>query len=210
MSYLFVQTLVIQLFVGIVFLLLGLWSGKYLWGHDRHPAAPAPGGDDKDAAEKKADLAVDDELKHLRMLNGKLEKENQRLRKKAGADPEPEPVVPEEKEVVETMEIVDVPEEAVADTPAPGAKLAKSEMAERPEKIENPEAKDERDSLIEIRGVGKVMAKTLEKRGIHSFRQIAEWTKEDIAQLPYGNRVVRDKWQLQAKRLHKEKYGDKI
>ncbi len=211
MSYLFVQTLVIQLFVGIAFLLLGLWGGKFLWGHDRHAVPPSSGGEGEEEGEAKADAAArEDELKRLRMLNGKLEKENQRLRKKSAVEKEPEPepeaVAEPSPDVAETIEIVEIPEEVSVVAP----KETKTDKAPRKEGPEKPEAKTGRDDLIQIRGVGKVMAKTLEKRGIRTFRQIAEWTKEEIAKLPYGSRVVRDKWQLQAKRLHKEKYGEKL
>ncbi len=192
MSYLFLQTLVIQLFVGIAFLLLGLWGGKFLWGHDRHSAQPAPDAPRDAAAE--ATPETEAELKKLRMLNGKLEKENHKLRAKVGAEDVPAEDAGTSPEVEETLEIVDLPVE-----PEP--------PRTRPAK---PAAKAERDELIKIRGIGKVMAEKLEKKGIRTFRQIAEWTREEIAKLPYGTRVARDKWQAQARRLHKEKYGEKI
>jgi predicted flap endonuclease-1-like 5' DNA nuclease len=202
MSYLFLQTLILQFFVGIAFLLLGLWGGKFLWGHDRHPTQPSPNAAGGDGANKKATPAMEEELKKLRMLNGKLEKENHKLREKISVEAASVEDEGASVEVEETMEVVDMPVEPEASEP-PKVKA----KAEKPTKAA---AKGERDELIRIRGIGKVMAETLEKRGIRTYRQIADWTKEEIAKLPYGSRVGRDKWQMQARRLHKEKYGEKL
>lgn len=196
MSYLFVQTIVIQLFVGIAFLLLGLWGGKYLWGPDRHHPQPSPTPSGKDSVNKKAE----EELRKLRVLNAKLEKENHLLREKVGAGNFPAEDATPNSAVEDTLEIIDVPVEP-EDARAHVVKAAKPAKAL---------AKPERDELIRIRGIGKVMADKLEKRGIRTYRQLAEWTKEEIEKLPYGSRVSREKWQTQARRLHKEKYGDKI
>ena len=128
MSYLFVQTLVIQFFVGIVFLLLGLWGGKFLWGHDRHPHSPATGRAGTEPSGKKATPTVEDELKRLRMLNGKLEKENHKLRQKSVAEEIPTEEDKGSREVEETMEIVDAPVESEQAEASP----AKPEKAAKP------------------------------------------------------------------------------
>ncbi len=67
------------------------------------------------------------------------------------------------------------------------------------------------DDLKKISGVAKVLEKELHKFGVYRYKQIAHWTKpvinEFVENLPFGDRVTRDKWVVQARRLHKEKYG---
>jgi len=59
------------------------------------------------------------------------------------------------------------------------------------------------DDLTEIKGIGGVLAGKLNKLGITSFRQIAEFTKADIerinAELNFKGRIEREKWVQQAK-----------
>ena len=65
------------------------------------------------------------------------------------------------------------------------------------------------DDLREIKGVGKVLQKTLNSLGIYQFRQIAAFTDEDIAwvddRLKFKGRIERDNWVKQATKLHKKK-----
>jgi large subunit ribosomal protein L21 len=69
------------------------------------------------------------------------------------------------------------------------------------------------DDLKQIFGIGPVLEKRLNELGIHFFRQIAQWTTEDIQrleqQLPkFQKRVERDRWVERAKERHFEKYGE--
>jgi predicted flap endonuclease-1-like 5' DNA nuclease len=75
-------------------------------------------------------------------------------------------------------------------------------------------AKDRaKDDLSKIHGIGPVFARTLNKMGLHTFGQIARWTSEDINKIAKKlytapDRIKRDKWVAEAKRQHREKYGE--
>lgn len=194
MTSLFFETFIIQLFVGMLFLMLGIWAGRFLFlgtGQEVTPSlsdktleqAAAKTSDDGAVALK----ALREESRQLRTLNDRLEKELRNLKKatesKANASAKVEPKVAAEKPEKETDKTGDDVAQPLIET------------------------SDVKDDLLQIRGIGKVMADKLGKRGIFTFQQIAEWKKEEINKLPFKNRVARDKWQAQAKRLHKEKYG---
>ena len=61
------------------------------------------------------------------------------------------------------------------------------------------------DDLTRIKGIKKVLRDKLHAHGIRTFRQIAEWTEEDLHAfseiLAFKNRATRDKWQEQAREL---------
>ncbi len=61
------------------------------------------------------------------------------------------------------------------------------------------------DDLTRIKGIKKVLRDKLRAHGIRTFRQIAEWTEEDLHAfseiLAFKNRATRDKWQEQAREL---------
>ena len=67
------------------------------------------------------------------------------------------------------------------------------------------------DDLKLISGVAKVLEGKLHKFGVYRFQQIAEWKKPQIDEfdklLSFKDRIRRDKWVAQAKKLHAEKYG---
>jgi predicted flap endonuclease-1-like 5' DNA nuclease/chromosome segregation ATPase len=65
------------------------------------------------------------------------------------------------------------------------------------------------DDLQLINGVGPTLEKKLHRLGIYHYEQIAQLTAEDIKLIDsklktYKGRVKRDKWPMQARRLHKE------
>lgn len=67
----------------------------------------------------------------------------------------------------------------------------------------------ELDDLQLINGVGPTLERKLHRLGIYHFEQIAQLTAEDIELIDnklktYKGRVKRDKWPMQARRLHKE------
>ncbi len=73
-------------------------------------------------------------------------------------------------------------------------------------------AKNARDDLQKIRGIGPVLERTLHRHGVYSYAQIATWTPEDILamseRLPgFHGRIMRDQWTTVARRLHIAKYG---
>jgi|GEM_PF-1619732 len=67
------------------------------------------------------------------------------------------------------------------------------------------------DDLRKIKGVGKVLQKTLNDLGIYQYAQVALFTEDDIAwvddRLKFKGRITRDNWIGQARDLHKEKHG---
>ena len=116
---------------------------------------------------------------------------------------------------------VDETETPIAATPAPAAKAAvetpvektaeapvekKAEApvekkAEAPEKA--PAKKAEADKLTDINGIGPVIEGKLHDLGITTFKQIAEFTPEDVeridGQLNFKGRIDREEWISQAK-----------
>lgn len=72
-----------------------------------------------------------------------------------------------------------------------------------------------KDDLSKIHGIGPTFARTLNKMGLHSFNQIARWTPEDIDKVAKKlytapDRIKRDKWVDEAKKLHEQKYGQQL
>ena len=74
-------------------------------------------------------------------------------------------------------------------------------------------AKQEKDDLKEIIGIGKVFEHTLHELGVFSFRQIANFGISDIARInselkEFKGRMEQDDWIGQAKDLLFKKYGN--
>ncbi len=72
----------------------------------------------------------------------------------------------------------------------------------------------EADDLKDIVGVGPFLERKLHSLGIYTFRQVANFTKEDITKVNeliefFPGRIDRDNWVDQAKEFHDRKYGDK-
>lgn len=82
------------------------------------------------------------------------------------------------------------------------------------EKLENqPESDKEVDDLKAIVGIGKVFEHTLNDLGIFTFKQIANFTIEDVARVnaelkEFKGRMEQDDWIGQAKELYYKKYAD--
>ena len=72
----------------------------------------------------------------------------------------------------------------------------------------------EQDDLTRIRGVGAILAKRLNEAGMTTFRQIAEWSEEEVGtmseKLALLNRVKQGDWQAQARALHLEVHGEEL
>ncbi len=71
------------------------------------------------------------------------------------------------------------------------------------------------DNLKTISGLGDVIEKQLNERGIVSYRQIAQLSDQDIEQmeaegLKVAARLRRDNWIEQAKEQHFKKYAEKL
>jgi predicted flap endonuclease-1-like 5' DNA nuclease len=72
----------------------------------------------------------------------------------------------------------------------------------------------EADDLKDIVGVGPFLERKLHSLGIYTFRQVANFTKEDIDKVNeiiefFPGRIERDNWVSQSKDFHEKKYGGK-
>jgi predicted flap endonuclease-1-like 5' DNA nuclease len=74
---------------------------------------------------------------------------------------------------------------------------------------------EQKDDLSKIHGIGPVFARTLNKMGMHTYIQIARWKPEDIAKVAKKlytapERIKRENWIAEAKKQHREKYGERL
>lgn len=86
--------------------------------------------------------------------------------------------------------------------PAPGS------IGKSPATLKAPKG-GRADDLKVIEGIGPVMEKLVNSLGFYHFDQIAGWTKDETAWVDshmgtFRGRIVRDKWQAQAKLIVKE------
>ena len=75
-------------------------------------------------------------------------------------------------------------------------------------------ANGDRDDLKLIFGIGPALEKRLNRMGVYTFSQIANWTPADIQcleeQLPgFSSRVLRDNWVSGAQEQYAKKYGER-
>ena len=73
---------------------------------------------------------------------------------------------------------------------------------------------DRWDDLTLLRGVGEVLQQRLHDNGVHTFKQIAYWTDQNVAafssKIEARDRIVRERWVTQARDMHFLKYGEKL
>lgn len=72
----------------------------------------------------------------------------------------------------------------------------------------------EADDLKDIIGVGPFLERKLHSLGIYTFRQVANFTKEDVDKVNsiiefFPGRIERDNWVDQSKVFHEKKYGQR-
>ncbi len=96
--------------------------------------------------------------------------------------------------------------------PVPEAAASRGEPAAERGAAPNARSAPVRDDLQQIRGIGPVLERRLHRSGIYRYAQIAMWTRADILamgeRLPgFHDRIVRDRWTTEARRLHIAKYG---
>jgi len=76
------------------------------------------------------------------------------------------------------------------------------------------ETPDTADDLTEIVGVGEELSRRLNEFGVYTYRQIASWDRGNVREfgerIAFKDRVDRDNWIGQARKLHVEKYGEKL
>ncbi|MGJ8724419.1 MAG: 50S ribosomal protein L22 [Roseibacillus sp.] len=104
-----------------------------------------------------------------------------------------------------------------APTPAPVAEEAPAaEEAAAPSSDNRgfvyDSAPDNADDLKKISGVGPALEEKLHSFGVYTFKQIADWTPENIVAfddlLSFKGRIERDNWLDQAKTLQSENGGE--
>ena len=95
--------------------------------------------------------------------------------------------------------------------PAPKPKAeAKPKAKKKPQVLYTDGATDgEPDDLKKIKGIGPKFEGDLNAKGVYYFRQIAAWTKKDVAMIDeiidsFPGRIERDEWVKQAKVLAKD------
>jgi len=95
--------------------------------------------------------------------------------------------------------------------PAPKPKAeAKPKAKKKPQVLYTDGATDgEPDDLKKIKGIGPKFEGDLNAKGVYYFRQIAAWTKKDVAMIDeiidsFPGRIERDEWVKQAKALAKD------
>ncbi len=106
----------------------------------------------------------------------------------------------------QTSEYVEVVEQVVApvveETPVEAPVAEDAPVVEAPV-VEAPVAAAEADKLTDINGIGPVIEGKLNAMGVTSFKQIADFTAEDVeridGELNFKGRIAREEWIAQAK-----------
>jgi predicted flap endonuclease-1-like 5' DNA nuclease len=75
----------------------------------------------------------------------------------------------------------------------------------KPEQLKEPKA-DKKDDLKLIKGIGEVIENLLNDNGIYYFKQISNWTDENIEWMNrnviyFPKKIKREDWRGQAKKL---------
>ncbi|HET9961306.1 MAG TPA: hypothetical protein VFQ34_03120 [Nitrospiraceae bacterium] len=99
--------------------------------------------------------------------------------------------------------------------PSQGADAAADAKTSALPKAGQPQTPAQKDDLKKIHGIGPVMERVLNRMGMFTFRQIAEWDQHDIEQVAselntFPDRIHRDKWVDGAKQQHFLKYGEEL
>jgi predicted flap endonuclease-1-like 5' DNA nuclease len=85
-----------------------------------------------------------------------------------------------------------------------------------PRKAARPAPPPGEDDLQTISGIGPVLEKALKSHGIVTYRALAALTADEAKALGarmksnFADKLVRDRWQDQARAQHKQRYGDDI
>jgi predicted flap endonuclease-1-like 5' DNA nuclease len=78
-----------------------------------------------------------------------------------------------------------------------------------------PSTAPPKDDLKEIHGIGPAFERVLNNMGIVTFQQVARWNATAMQQIAAKlatapERIKRDKWIANAKKLHEQKYGKRL
>jgi predicted flap endonuclease-1-like 5' DNA nuclease len=88
-----------------------------------------------------------------------------------------------------------------------------AQMGQSTDSDENPF--DSIDELTDIRGIGNAIARKLHQLGIYRYKELASLTEDDLERahmlMPdFSRRMRRDRWQEQARELHRDKYREPL
>ena len=118
------------------------------------------------------------------------------------------------KRRIETQAALRIKADGGAEPPRQKTRQSGSQLSLLAEQVNA--AKDRpKDDLSQIHGIGPVFARTLNKMGLHTYVQIARWKAEDIDKVAKKlytapERIKRDNWIAEAKKLHEQKYGQQL
>jgi predicted flap endonuclease-1-like 5' DNA nuclease len=90
-----------------------------------------------------------------------------------------------------------------------------STLAHREKNRKRTNGGTQKDDLKLIVGIGPVLERRLNKLGVSTFKQIAQWDKDDVERFSerlqsFGDRIAREHWVSAARKLHKQKYGETL
>jgi len=129
----------------------------------------------------------------------------QKAKAKAAAPAKKAPKKAEPADEAQEAEVIEVKADAVAVAAPEGGKIDEKYG------LIYSEAPEEVDDLKEISGVGEVLEGKLHDAGVYTYRQIADWTPEQVEAfdevLSFKDRITRDEWLKQASTLYEAKYG---
>jgi predicted flap endonuclease-1-like 5' DNA nuclease len=96
-----------------------------------------------------------------------------------------------------------------------GAAEAGSHNASSPARGAGKSRPAQKDDLKQIHGIGPVMERVLNRMGMFTFRQIAEWKEQDVEHMAselntFPDRIRHDNWIAGAKEQHFLKYGEEL
>lgn len=96
-----------------------------------------------------------------------------------------------------------------------GAAEAGSHNASSPARGAGKSRPAQKDDLKQIHGIGPVMERVLNRMGMFTFRQIAEWKEQDVEHMAselntFPDRIRHDDWIAGAKEQHFLKYGEEL
>jgi predicted flap endonuclease-1-like 5' DNA nuclease len=207
----------------VVFLLLAAalgfvigWVGRGARGQgERTGAAPRQGGVEAALADERDRLRTElaaargnqDQLEDsLVQLRGVAETRASRVRQLEEAEASSrERIAQLEQELSEASAAGDRPgsSERMAIGPAASPPAAEPVQGTPPPALPSPEGAP--DDLQKISGIGPSIEKTLHQLGIYHFRQIAQFTPDNVAwidqRLRFRGRIEREDWIGQARRL---------
>ncbi len=163
---------------------------------------------------------IDQLTQQLHQLQARTKSEREALIPQTAGQNPPGQELSGAKTVVAPMPATPItaqPTPSVESTATPPDTLKKQNSAAHPRTTPQSalSASPDKDDLKKIYGIGPVMERTLNHLGITSFKQIMEFTRDDVERVTaaikvFPGRIERDDWIGGAKKEHRKKYATKI